>query len=72
LLKPLFLISVENGGITVRFQETSKMKGGDEFIMRFLNPEAARLGHTVESYIGPCPDIIEKYKGYMELIGFKE
>jgi len=56
----------------VRFQETTKMKGGDEFIMRFLNTEAARLGHTVESYIGQCPSIIKKYKGYMELIGFKE
>jgi hypothetical protein len=56
----------------VRFQETTKMKGGDEFVMRFLSTEAARLGHTVESYIGQCPDIIEKYKGYMELIGFKE
>jgi hypothetical protein len=56
----------------VRFQETTKMKGGDEFVMRFLNTEAARLGHTVESYIGQCPDIVEKYKGYMELIGFKE
>jgi hypothetical protein len=56
----------------VRFQETTKMKGGDEFVMRFLNTEAARLGHTVESFIGQCPDIVEKYKGYMELIGFKE
>jgi hypothetical protein len=55
-----------------RFQETTKMEGGDEFIMRFLNTEAARLGHTVQSYIGQCPGIIEKYKGYMELIGFKE
>jgi hypothetical protein len=56
----------------VRFQETTKMKGGDEFVMRFLNTEAARLGHTVEFFIGQCPDIVEKYKGYMELIGFKE
>ena len=56
----------------VRFQETTKMKGGDEFIMRFLNTEAARLGHTVESYIGQCPSVIEKYKGFMELLGFKE
>lgn len=56
----------------VRFQETTKMKGGDEFVMRFLNTEAARLGHTVESYVGQCPDVIEKYNGYMELIGFKE
>ncbi len=56
----------------VRFQEATKMKGGDEFVMRFLNTEAVRLGYTVESYIGQCPDIVEKYKGYMELIGFKE
>ncbi len=56
----------------VRFQETTKMKGGDEFIMRFLHTEAARLGHTVESYIGQCPSVVEKYKGFMELLGFKE
>jgi hypothetical protein len=56
----------------VRFQETTKMKGGDKFVLRFLNTEAARLGHTVESYVGQCPDITEKYKAYMELIGFNE
>ncbi len=55
----------------VRFQETTKMKGGDEFVMRFLNTEAARLGYTVESFIGQCPSVTEKYKDYMELIGFK-
>jgi hypothetical protein len=56
----------------VRFQETTKMKSGDEFIMRFLNTDAVRLDHTVESFVGQCLDIIKKYKGYMELIGFKE
>jgi len=56
----------------IRFQDTTKMKGGDEFIMRFLKTEAARLGHTVETFVGQCPDVIEKYKGYMELLGFKE
>ncbi len=56
----------------VMFQETTKMKGGDEFIMRFLNTEAARLGHTVDSLVGQCPGVVKKYKGYMELLGFKE
>jgi hypothetical protein len=56
----------------IRFQDSTKMKGGDEFIMRFLNTEAARLGHTVDSFVGQCPDVIKKYKGYMELLGFKE
>ena len=56
----------------IRFQDTTKMQGGDEFIMRFLNTEAARLGHTVDSFVGQCPDVIKKYKGYMELLGFKE
>ena len=45
-----------------RFQETTKMKGGDEFIMRFLNTEAARLGHTVQSFVGQCPDIVKNIK----------
>ena len=56
----------------IRFQETTKMKGGDEFIMRFLNTEAARLGHTVDTFVGQCPNVTEKYKGYMELLGFNE
>ena len=56
----------------VRFQETTKMKGGDEFIMRFLNTEAARLGHTLDSLIGQCPDVVSKYKANMEMLGFKE
>jgi hypothetical protein len=56
----------------VRFQDTTKMKGGDEFIMRFLSTEAARLGHTVDSLVGQCPDVINKYEANMKLLGFKE
>ncbi len=56
----------------IRFQETTKMEGGNEFIVRFLSTESARLGLTLESYTGRCPNITEKYKGYMELLGFNE
>jgi hypothetical protein len=56
----------------VRFQDTTKMKSGDDFIMRFLQTESARLGHTVDTFVGQCPDVIKKYKGYMDLLGFKE
>lgn len=55
----------------INFQQTTKMDGGDEFIMRFLNTEAARLGKTVEAYVGDCPSIVEKYNGYMKLLGFE-
>jgi hypothetical protein len=56
----------------INFQETTKMSGGDEFIMRFLNTEAARLGKTVNDYVGDCPVIIEKYNGYMKLLGYEQ
>ena len=45
------------------------MEGGDEFLMRFLNTEATRLVHTVQSLLGQCPVIIEKYKGFMKILG---
>ncbi len=56
----------------INFQETTKMPGGDEFIIRFLNTEAARLGKTVNDYVGECPAIVEKYNGYMELLGYEQ
>jgi hypothetical protein len=56
----------------VTFQDTTKMKGGDEFIMRFLETEAARLGYTVDSFVSQCPDVTKKYKEYMKLLNFNE
>ena len=59
-------------GQLINFQETTKMQGGDDFIVRFLNTEAARLGHTLESLTGQCPGVVKKYNAYMQLFGFEQ
>jgi hypothetical protein len=56
----------------INFQQTTKMDGGDEFMIRFINTEAARLGKTLEVYVGDCPPIVEKYNGYMKMLGFEQ
>ena len=53
----------------VNFQDATKMPGGDEFIVRFLNTEAARLGYSLEGFMEGCPKIVSKYKKAMELFG---
>ncbi|GAA5446115.1 hypothetical protein Misp06_04324 [Microbulbifer sp. NBRC 101763] len=55
----------------INFQQTTKMAGGDEFLVRFLNTEAARLGHTTESMVGQCPAVVEKYNSTMKLLGYE-
>jgi len=55
-----------------RFQETTKMEGGDEFITRFLATEATRLGHTSNSFIKACPKVTEDYKVFMEALNESE
>lgn len=56
----------------VNFQQATKMPGGDEFVVRFLTTEAARLGHTLESFTGQCPSVFEKYNSTMKLLGFEQ
>ncbi|MDH5479587.1 MAG: hypothetical protein OEX11_02350 [Nitrosomonas sp.] len=56
----------------VNFQKTIKMPGGDEFIVRFLSTEAARLGHTLESFMAQCPQVVEIYDTNMERLGFEQ
>ena len=51
------------------FQEATKMPGGDEFIIRFISTEAARLGMTSEKLVGQCPSIVEKYNSTMKSLG---
>lgn len=56
----------------VNFQQATKMTGGDEFIVRFLTTEAVRLGHTLDSFMAQCPDVVKKYNANMELLGFEQ
>lgn len=56
----------------VSFQDATKMPGGDEFIVRFLNTEAARLGQTLEELTGQCPGVVKEYNSTMKLLGFEQ
>lgn len=47
-----------------RFQETTQMKGGDEFIVRFTTTEAARLGFTLEDFLDKCVYFTKLYGIY--------
>jgi len=54
------------------FQEATKMKGGTEFIVRFLSTEAARLGYTLDAFMESCPKVTKKYKTFMEILNESE
>lgn len=43
------------------FQEATKMPGGDDFLMRFMTTEAARLGETPLGFLERCKGAIEFY-----------
>lgn len=51
-------------GQMMEFQRSTKMDGGDAFILRFLNTESARLGFSVEQYLRYCKDSNELYEQY--------
>jgi len=52
------------------FQESTKMPGGDEFILRFVNTEAARLGKTVPQFLSECQSSVGIYTKTMQSLGF--
>jgi len=43
------------------FQSSTKMPGGDEFIIRFWTAEFARLGKTQGQFISECESSISVY-----------
>ncbi|MCK9505895.1 MAG: hypothetical protein M0Q95_17165 [Porticoccaceae bacterium] len=45
----------------ITFQASTKMSGGDEFVSRFYQVEAARLGRSVEELLKLCNDSIRIY-----------
>lgn len=47
------------------FQESTKMPGGDEFFVRFLHTEMARLGWTEETFYKNCEMSASTYEMYM-------
>lgn len=52
----------------LNFQESTKMDNGDEFIMRFLSVESARLGLTPEQFGNQCKENVSKYIAYYKLL----
>lgn len=48
-------------GELARFQKATKMKGGDEFIERFLNTESARLGMSPKRLFELCDQARDEY-----------
>ncbi|KZN61527.1 hypothetical protein [Pseudoalteromonas luteoviolacea] len=52
------------------FQSSTKMEGGAEFIQRFVNTEAARLGKTSNEFIKECEESIARYSGTMKALGY--
>lgn len=50
------------------FQESTQMPGGDEFIVRFLNTEAARLGKTLPQFLEQCQTATKRYVDLMSML----
>jgi hypothetical protein len=45
------------------------MPGGNEFIVRFLSTEAARLGYTLEQFLAKCVEVTEEYSRIEKSVG---
>ena len=54
----------------ITFQQTHKMPGSDQFVIRFLNDEAARLNKSLDEYMTQCAAVSEQYHLYMSELGF--
>ncbi len=55
-----------------RFQTTTKMEGGDEFVDRFWSVEAARLGMSVPEFLAACTKVIKTYEAYYKALTTKQ
>ncbi|QXO59313.1 hypothetical protein JC794_08480 [Morganella morganii] len=49
-----------------RFQESTKINGGDEFIERFIKSELGRLDLTPQEFVDHCSKSIESYNKLKE------
>ncbi|MFT5709318.1 MAG: hypothetical protein ACI8QT_000004 [Halioglobus sp.] len=53
----------------VTFQETTKMDRGDDFMVRFLTTETARLGMSLEGFVAQCKTVVANYEEYAKDFG---
>ena len=49
------------------FQQATQMPGGNDFIVRFFNTEAARLGKNLQSLMGQCQNATKTHAEMMKL-----
>jgi hypothetical protein len=54
-------------GQMTAFQEATQMSGGNEFIARFFNTEAARLGYTAQEYADHCKKAVTIYSDIFKM-----
>lgn len=59
-------------GEMISFQKKTQLAGGDEFVVRFWQAEAARLGKTIEKYHSDCEDAIALYDTFWKLTDSKD
>ncbi|EKO3434933.1 hypothetical protein NTH51_002214 [Vibrio fluvialis] len=69
----LMLISAKMHGMCglvhqmAQFQESTKLDGGDEFILRFMATELARLNMSSKDFLSACDKSADYYKYYFDL-----
>ncbi|EML0364484.1 hypothetical protein RI835_003894 [Providencia rettgeri] len=49
-----------------RFQETTKMDKGDEFLERFMNTELARMNLKPKEFVESCNNAVKTYEDYQK------
>ena len=52
----------------LQFQESTKMDGGNEFVVRFWTTEAARLGKTLNEYAAHCVSTVSAYDKLWDMV----
>lgn len=50
-----------------KFQESTELDGGHEFVARFLLAESSRLGLTPQEFMDQCSERIKVYDAWYEL-----
>ncbi len=50
-----------------RFQDTTKMVGGEKFVVRFAQTESARLGVSVATLMSRCNEYTKSYDMWKEV-----
>lgn len=52
----------------LEFQQTTQLPGGDNFVVRFIKVESARLGKTSSELLNHCKEVISTYENTVTAI----